>query len=211
MRSNIVSGRRSTECHLCSPVRSGIRTPKRKVATRWHLAGKRAHKAEVVNILHATFPAAQKRRFLLFRCEPPKRPLDVRCHHQCLGCDHYSSGVNRKSFMGGTIMIRSLVISLACATFQLNSFAGDCQSRQLPDGTWTTDCPSESPNAPPAQIPQTPSAGPAGLYACYSSAGKCPLNPRSARIGLGAACTCQNAQGVQFSGTVGYANGPSSR
>lgn len=83
---------------------------------------------------------------------------------------------------------------LLMATLWSSAYAKDCAQRQLPDGTWTAECPSEAPSAPPAPaILRPPPAPPIPpiLYTttCRTPRGSC-LATFSAAVRPGEPCNC---------------------
>lgn len=68
------------------------------------------------------------------------------------------------------VINKRFLIILATAFIPISSLADDCPPRQLPDGSWTTDCPSQ---APVVTLPSTPTR-PVNYNSCqYAFNGHC--------------------------------------
>lgn len=80
----------------------------------------------------------------------------------------------------------------------VDSRAGECKSRRLPDGTWTTECPSEVPPAPPAAAPAVTSRFPA---TCSTSAGVCGVT-FTRPVPLSTRCTCTDGRQTYVGETI---------
>ena len=94
--------------------------------------------------------------------------------------------------------LKSPVVMIACALTSLTAHAGDCKLHQLPDGTWTAECPSEAPNPPPATLPTQ--------LRCETPAGVCAISARQVRgISVGADCACRDQSGKVTNGQVAVA------
>lgn len=75
--------------------------------------------------------------------------------------------------------------TLLAMAFSSVSLAEDCQPRQLPDGTWTTDCPSQSPSTPP------PPGELLSRYSCNTDMGNCIVS-FSGYVPNGTECKCSS-------------------
>jgi hypothetical protein len=97
-----------------------------------------------------------------------------------------------------------LIFALGSFGLVAEGMAQDCQTRKLPDGTWTTECPSQSPTRPPAIIPaQNVDA------TCRTPYGDCTVRFQRAPDD-GAPCSCLSGD-EPVRGTVWMPSVPSSR
>lgn len=90
--------------------------------------------------------------------------------------------------------ISILIVISSIFIYMNSSYAGDCPIRQLPDGSYTTDCPSEVPSIPaPPQAQYT--------AACEAHAGVCSVT-FDQYVPTGTACYCMTNDGNQINGSV---------
>ena len=83
-------------------------------------------------------------------------------------------------------VINKILLSTLFAMVLLSvSLAEDCQPHQLPDGTWTTDCSSQSPSTPPS------SQSLLLRYSCSTNMGNCIVS-FSGYVSDGTECKCQS-------------------
>jgi hypothetical protein len=82
----------------------------------------------------------------------------------------------------------SSLAALALTAVALPALAQDCPSRQLPDGTWTSECPSQIPPVPPeGEMPQVP---PESLYTITCVTPQVTCTFRHSMYMQGAQCHC---------------------
>ncbi len=88
----------------------------------------------------------------------------------------------------------TLIAIFSVLIYSANSHAGDCFTKQLPDGSYTTECPSDMP--PPPSPPQ-------GQYiaACETELGACSVT-FDQYVPTGTACYCMANDGNRIGGAV---------
>lgn len=112
--------------------------------------------------------------------------MPSRNHHKMLLCSYY-----RRRIMAFFRNVLIFMLGYSCLLTQ--SMAEDCKPHQLPDGTWTTECPSQSPPPPPAAIPTPPPELIPSAYAeatCHTSRGICTVRFHYPPVS-GTPCSCR--------------------
>jgi hypothetical protein len=69
----------------------------------------------------------------------------------------------------------------------------DCEPRQLSDGSWTTDCPSQSPSVPSANFPDSDEPGQT-IITCATNYGTCTFQTETP-LPSGTPCRCNTNNG----------------
>lgn len=104
----------------------------------------------------------------------------------------------------------STIVGLVVLILATDAFGADCVIRRLPDGSYTSECPSESPPIPPSSVPAMvpmPSlpmpAPPPAIYPaqCTTSSGQCAMS-FGGPPPYGASCICRDQFDNRFDGVI---------
>lgn len=79
-------------------------------------------------------------------------------------------------------------------------FAGECVTKRLPDGSYTSECPSEAPPIPPAPPQATTSQAPY-TTTCANATHSCRVT-FTGYVRPGTACYCTTSSGREHGATV---------